>query len=174
MKVSNQFRGMSEFGGEHPRRFFVRTFVSGPSDQIQEFAGAASVVDLGVKNCLNLVFRFSVDFDRRRRRLNAIRDGVRCCWFQLRNVKDRMYGPHTFGESKGEGVRSDLGDDFEGAQVLLGKLLGRSSGSEESCFDEDVISDLELRCGHSSCVSRTLVSALGFSDLRSEFLLEFV
>ena len=89
-------------------------------------------------------------------------------------MEDGVYGSHAIGESEGKGVSSDLGNDFVGAQVLFGEFLGGSCRSEESCFDEDLISDLEVRSRHSLCVGRSLISALGFGDLFSEFLMEFV
>jgi hypothetical protein len=41
-------------------------------------------------------------------------------------------------------------------------------------FDENFISDLEVRCRSSSGISGTLIAFLGFGYLGSEFLVKFV
>ena len=94
MEVRYEFLGVSKFGGEDPRSFLVGAFVTGPADQVQKLAGPTSPVDLGVEDLGDLVLRFTVDFDGRRRCLDASGDGVRCSGFQLRDVKDRMDGSH--------------------------------------------------------------------------------
>ena len=83
----------AEFRSKDPGGFFVSAFITGPTDQIQEFA-TAPTVDLGVENFGDLVLWFTVDFDGRRRCLDASGDGVRRSGFQLRDVKDRMDGSH--------------------------------------------------------------------------------
>ena len=46
MKVMNELKHMSELVSQQPGGFFVCTFVSGPTDEVQEFAIPVSTVDL--------------------------------------------------------------------------------------------------------------------------------
>jgi hypothetical protein len=46
------------------------------------------VVDLGVEDGRDLVFDFTVDFDRRWRRLGTIQNSVQSCRFQLGDMED--------------------------------------------------------------------------------------
>ena len=46
---------MSELISQYLGSFFIYTFISGPIDEIQEFAVLASMVNLGVENLFNLV-----------------------------------------------------------------------------------------------------------------------
>ena len=94
VEVRYEFLGVSEFGGEDPRSFFVGAFVAGPADQVQKLAGPTSPVDLGVENLGDLVLWFTVDFDGWRRCLDTSGDGVRGSGLQLRDMKDRMDGTH--------------------------------------------------------------------------------
>jgi len=43
-----------------------------------------------------------------------------------------------------------------------------------SGFDENLVSNLEVRCPSSSGISGTLIAFLGFGYLESEFLVKFV
>ena len=52
MKVMNELRCMSELVSQQPGSFFVCTLVSGPTDEVQEFAIPVSTVDLQVEDLL--------------------------------------------------------------------------------------------------------------------------
>jgi len=41
---------MSEFRCKYPRSFFASAFIACPLDKVEEFAGTASVVNLGIEN----------------------------------------------------------------------------------------------------------------------------
>ena len=86
---------MSKFGGEYPRSLFVGAFITSPLDQVQEFASATPVVDLGVQNLGDLKLRFTIDNDQGQWWLNLAGYGVRWCEFELRDVVDRVYGTHV-------------------------------------------------------------------------------
>ena len=81
VKVVNQLRHISELVSQQPGSFFVCTFVSRPTDKVQEFAVPASTVDLRVEDLFDLVLSFAVDVDQRWRSLYTIGDRVRCCRF---------------------------------------------------------------------------------------------
>ena len=91
MKVGDEFGGVAEFGGRKPRGFFVSPLVAGPANKVKQLA-LAPAIDAGVQDFGDFVFGLSVDFYWRRRRLRAIREGVRSCRFELRNMEDRVNG----------------------------------------------------------------------------------
>ena len=89
MEVRDSLRGMHKFRSWQPRCFLVSPFISGPLNQIQEFAGVA-FVDLGVEHFRDFVLKVSVNLFRRRQREYSIRN---CVWsdrFQHGNVEDGM------------------------------------------------------------------------------------
>ena len=65
MKVMNELRCMSELISQQSGSFFVCTFVSGPTDEVQEFAVLASMVNLRVEDLFDLVLSFTVNVDQR-------------------------------------------------------------------------------------------------------------
>ena len=81
MKVVNELRHMSELVSQQPRSLFVCTFISGPTDEVQEFAILASMVNLQVEDLLDLVLSFTIDVDQRWWSLYTIGDHVWCCRF---------------------------------------------------------------------------------------------
>ena len=81
VKVVNQLRHMSKAISQQPRRFFVCTFISGPTDKVQEFAIPTSMADLQVEDLFDLVLSFAIDVDWRWQSLYMIGDCVRCCRF---------------------------------------------------------------------------------------------
>ena len=81
VKVMNQLRHMSELVSQQPRCFFVCTFISGPTDKVQEFAVPVSMVNLRVKDLFDLVLSFTINVDQRWQSLYMIGDHVRCCRF---------------------------------------------------------------------------------------------
>ena len=81
VKVVNQLRRMSELVSQQPGSLFVCTFVSGPTDEVQELAIPASTVDLRVEDFFNLILSFAVNVDQRWQSLYMIGDYVGCCRF---------------------------------------------------------------------------------------------
>ena len=59
-----------------PQGFFFSSFISSPFDEVLQLAFVLSV-KLGVKDFRDLIFRFTVDVDQRRRWLDVVGDGVR-------------------------------------------------------------------------------------------------
>jgi hypothetical protein len=60
---------------------------------------AVSLVELGVEDFRNLIFRFSIDYDWWRQRLFAIQKGVWNCWLECRDMEYRMYCMHILSGS---------------------------------------------------------------------------
>ena len=81
VKVMNQLKHMSKLVSQQPGSFFVCTFVSRPTDEVQEFAIPASMVDLRVEDLFDLVLSFAVNVDQRWWSLYTIWDRVWCCRF---------------------------------------------------------------------------------------------
>ena len=91
---------MSKFGHEYPR-FFISAFIACPLDQVEEFTGMVSVVDLGVKNLRDFKFRFIIDNDGWWK-LNLFTDWVWECWFQHSDVENQVYSTETVQNSEGD------------------------------------------------------------------------
>ena len=66
-----------------------------------------------------------------------------------------------------------LHDELVWAEVLLGKLLGRSSSMEIMFPDVGLFSKGEVGWGHTTSVCRLLESLLGFSHLSLEIFMKF-
>jgi hypothetical protein len=79
-----------------------------------------------------------------------------------------MNSTHAVRKTKGEGMGSNLSDDFEGSKVLFRELLGRSRQAEVFCLDKDLTANQKLWCRRSFCICQTLVSSFSFGDLLSE------
>ena len=81
VKVMNQLRHMSEFISQQPGSFFVCTFISRPTDEVQEFAIPVLMVNLQVEDLFDLILSFTVNVDWRWQSLYTIGDHVWCCRF---------------------------------------------------------------------------------------------
>ena len=81
VKVVNQLRCMSELVSQQPGSFFVCTFISGPMDEVQEFAVPALTVNLRVKDLFDLILSFAINVDQRWWSLYMIGDHIGCCRF---------------------------------------------------------------------------------------------
>ena len=159
--VSNdEFGGMIKLHGKEPRSFFVGTCITSPADKIEELAVTPSPINFRVKDFLNFIFDFSVDLDRRWRRLNTIRNSVRMGEFELGDVEDRMHRLHRVAESECEGMSTRLRDDCEGSEVLVGELLGGACRPEVLSFHIDFISYLEIWWSRSLSICRALIALL--------------
>ena len=104
MVSDDKFGSMVKLCGKEPRSFFISTCISSPADKIEELAVTPSPINLRVKDFFDFIFNFSVDLDRRRRRLNSIWNGAWVGKFELGDVEDGMHGFHSVGESECEGM----------------------------------------------------------------------
>ena len=99
-----------------------------------------SPINFRVKDFLDFVFDFSIDLNRRRQRLNSIRNGAWVGEFELGDMEDRVHGFHSVGESEHEGMSTGLHYDCEGSEVLVGEVLGGAHRPEVLSFHIDFIS----------------------------------
>ena len=111
VEVRDELCSVFKFGGEDHLSLVTGALISGPPDEIEEWTCLAATVDLGVEDFGDLVLLFSVDLDRRWRRLDAVGDGVRSGGLELRDVEDGMNGVHGIGKREGEGMGTGLSDD---------------------------------------------------------------
>ena len=112
MEVCNKFGSVSEFGSEYPQSLFVSAFISCPTDKIQEFAGAMAIVDFGVQDFGYLELGFIIDSDGWWGWLNLVRDWVQKCWFQHRDVKNRVYSVETVQKLQGDQMGTRVCQDL--------------------------------------------------------------
>ena len=87
-------------------------------------------------------------------------------------MENGMDGAECIRELEGEGMGTGFSDDGVRAEVLVGKLLGRSGSSEILGLDEYLVTDLEVWWSRASGVSRTLITFLSFGDGGPEFLVK--
>ena len=99
-----------------------------------------SPINFRVKDFLDFVFNFSIDLNRRRQRLNSIRNGAWVGEFELGDMEDRVHGFHSVRESEREGMSTGLHYDCEGSEVLVGEVLGGVRRPEVLSFHIDFIS----------------------------------
>jgi hypothetical protein len=123
MEVRDNFRSITQFRSQDPQGFFIHTFVARPAYEVEKFAESTSIINLGVEYFGNLKLRFSVDHCRGWRRLDPARDGIGSCRLQHRHMEDKMDHAHGVWELKSKGMSTNLSNDLERAQVLLGELL---------------------------------------------------
>ena len=105
---------------------------------------ASSAVDLGVQDFFDFVFNFSIDFDQRWRRLDAVGNTALEGGLELRHMEYRVHGLHGVGESKREGERSRFCYYFKGSEVLVGELLRGVRRPEVLCFHIDLITYFKI------------------------------
>ena len=160
MVSDDEFGGVIKLRGKEPRSFFVGTCVTSPVDKIEELAVMPSPINFRVKDFLNFIFNFSINLDRRRRRLNSIQNSARMGEFELGDMEDRMHRLHRVGETECEGMSTRLRDDCEGSEVLVGELLGGAHRPEVLGFHIDFISFLEIWRSGSSGVCGALIVLL--------------
>ena len=102
MVSGNEFGSVVKLCGKEPQSFLIGTCVSSPADKIEELAVTPSPINLRVKDFLDFIFDFSVDLDRRWRRLNSIWNGAWVGEFELGDMEDGVYGFHSVRESERE------------------------------------------------------------------------
>ena len=89
-----------------------------------------------------------------------MRNGTRNKRFEYGNVVNRVNRFHGIGETECEGLRTNFVDDFKRSEVFFGEFARGTGGAEELCFDEDLLTDLEVRRRFSTGIRRSLVSLL--------------
>ena len=93
VEVGDEFGSVRELRRQKPRGFFIHTFITGPLNQVLEFA-FASFVYLGVKDQGYFIFQFPIDDDRRVRDGVLTREGIWSCRFDhgdMENWVDRTH-----------------------------------------------------------------------------------
>jgi hypothetical protein len=135
---------------------------------------AVSLVELGVEDFRNLVFRFSIDDDWRRRRLFAIRNSVRNWRLECRHMEYRMYCVHIVRESEREWATAGLSGNLVRGEVSLRKFLRRAGRTEVFRFDEDLVAYSEVGLRKSLVIRGLLVMFLSSGDVVSEVLMKVV
>ena len=81
-------------------------------DKVEEFAGMALVVDLGVENLRDFEFGFIINKDGWGWRLNSFGDQVQKGWFQHGEMEYGVYSTEPIWEPKGDGVGSRSCNDL--------------------------------------------------------------
>ena len=89
----------------------------------------------------------------------------------MENGVNRFHGVQKL---EGKGVGSCLSDNGIRPKVLLGEFLRGPSGPEVLSFDEDLITDFEVRRRRSFSISGSLIAFLGMGHLLTEELVEGV
>jgi hypothetical protein len=133
-----------------------------------------SLVKLGVKDFRNLISRFSVNYDWQRWRLFVIRNSVRNCWLERRDVEYWMYCIHIVRESEHEWATAGLNDDLIRSNVSLRKVLQRAGHTEVFRFDEDLVANSEVGLWNMLVIHRPLVMFLSSGNVASEVLVKVV
>src|SRR5882724_3942669 len=98
MEIRDKFGRMSEFSCEYPRGLLVCAFVTHPPDQVQQFTGVMSVIDLGIEDFGDFKLRFVAYHDGRRWGLDSIGDRVWVGGFQHGNMEHWVYSSEAVRE----------------------------------------------------------------------------
>ena len=89
---------MSKFSCKYPRGFLVCAFITHPLDQVQQFTGVTSVIDLGIEDFGDFKLGFIVYHDGRWGWVNSIGDWDWVGRFQHRDVEHWVYGSEAVRE----------------------------------------------------------------------------
>ena len=81
------------------KRFPHLAFVTHPPDQVQQFTGVTSVIDLGIEDFGDFKLGFIVYHDGRQGGLDSIGDRVWVGGFQHGNMEHWVYGSEAVRES---------------------------------------------------------------------------
>ena len=168
----NVFRG-------YPGRFFIRAFVAGPTDEVPKVAGPEATVVCRAEDLGDLVLFFvvrvvRVEFDGSRRWLNAVRNRVRNCGLELRDVEDRVNARELFRKTDGIRMSTRTGEDLVGSEETFGEFLDRSARLDPLCINKDLRADWQFGRRKSMLVGLDLVALLGVSKVLSEVGVELV
>ena len=94
MEVGDKFRSMRELRYWKPRGIFISTFITGPLNQVLEFA-FASFVYLGIKDRGCFVFWFPINDDWRVRIGVPTREGIRSCGLNHGDIENWVDRTHA-------------------------------------------------------------------------------
>ena len=144
VELSNDLLSVFKLCGREPAAFLVRILVSAPPHFVEELAMFAATIQFGVEDLRNLVFKFPIHLDWRRRRLVAMRNLRSIVRFEHGDVEDRVNSAERVGEAESVGNCSNLGNDLVRAKVSFRELLGRSGCAEELGLDENSVAHLEV------------------------------
>ena len=163
----------------YPGRFFIRAFVAGPTDEVTKVAGPEATVVCGAEDLGDLVLFFVVrvvrfELDGSRRWLNAVRNRVRNCGLELRDVEDRVNARELFRKTDGIRMSTRTGEDLVGSEETFGEFLDRSARLDPLRINEDLRADRQFGCRKSMLVGLDLVALLGVSEVLSEVGVELV
>ena len=150
----------NKFSGKQPQSFFIGTCVTSPADKVEELAVTPSPINFRVKDFLDFIFDFSVDLNRRRRRLNSIWNGAWVGEFELGDMEDGVHGFHSVRELEREGMSTGLRYDCKGSEVLVRELLGGARRPEVLSFHVDFIFYLEIWQSGSPGICGALIALL--------------
>src|SRR5271168_2631062 len=114
MEVGNKVCSMLEFNSGEPRKLFIGVFITKPTNKVKQFA-RTSTVYLRVQDFRDFVFEFTLNFNRWRRRLYAMRNFVRNRRLKHGNMKDGVNTPESVRKAEGIRVGSCFSKDFEGS-----------------------------------------------------------
>ena len=99
--------------------------------------------------------------------MDLIRNDVWNGGFKHGDMENGVNGAEGFRKSERKGMGTCLGNDFEGAKILFGEFLGRSSRSEILGFNESLLSYFEFRSRRSAFICWSLISLLSFCNARA-------
>ena len=88
-----------------PARGFRGVIKALPFNEVEKTRPLLVLVDFTVKDSLDLVFLIIIQFQWRRRVLDAVGDGTGVSWLQQRYVKDWMYASECEWQSKSDGMQ---------------------------------------------------------------------
>ena len=79
-----------------------------------------------------------------------------------------MDAAEVFGESESVSLSTGVCNDFERSKVFVGELSGRTCGADMIGFDEDGVTNLQLRRTSTFSISGALIAELCRLDLIAE------
>src|SRR5882724_5202094 len=98
MEIRDKFGRMSKFSCKYPRGCLVHAFVTHPLDQVQQFTGATSVINLGIEDFGDFELRLVVYHDGRQGGLDLIGAQVWVGGLQHGNMEHRVSGSEAVRE----------------------------------------------------------------------------
>jgi len=143
-------------------------------DQVQQFTGATSVINLGIKNSRDFKLGFVIYHNGGWGGLNLIGDWVWIGGFQNRDVEHWVYGSEAVGELYCDGMSTQLCQDLIGSKKFVREFLGRPGHTKELGLNIDSAAALEFQSRDSSGIGRCLVVVLSFSNVQPKLLVQLV
>ena len=173
VKLCNEFLHVPKFIRGEPREFFIGVLVAEPSNVVLKFY-FSSTVDFRVYNFSYFKFVVAIDFNGRRRGLNAIRDCVRRLGFKHGDMEYGVDPAEIFRETDSERRGSGLVNDFERTEEFLREFVRGARGTEEFGLHEDFFANLEVRRGGAATISWSLITGLRLGHRGTQLLVKLV